>query len=415
MEGRKRIRTFLLPIVLLILLFPMLIYPTLADDQVKMSFNPDFSNEPPYAPINPDPANGSVDVDVPVTLSVEVYDPDSLTVDVYFYNASNDTLIGVDYNVPCGGSTASVVWNEATYGRIYFWYAVANDDSNINRSETWAFTTRSTPPPPPGGGGGYGWRPNQYPIANITGPHIAYVNETVIFYSYYSYDPDGYIVGYNWDFENDSIFDTDWIEDVIITHKYSKPGNYIVTLQVKDNIGAIASTYHKIKIIEIEPTKQLPVPKIEAPDLRYTNESINFSSNGSYDPDGVIVNYSWDFGDGSNISFFENPIHIYSNPGNYTVILMVRDNDNLRNGIAKKIIIVDKEKEEKPKKKEYPLLLLLLILMAIIATILALITMQRKYRFTFFIEQSKASKKKKDVDNKVDDLISELYKNIKEK
>lgn len=44
----------------------------------------------------------------------------------------------------------------------------------------------------------------------------------------------------------------------------------------------------------------------------------------SYDEDGLIINYTWDFGDG-NISYEQNPKHAYSNYGLYTVTLIVRD------------------------------------------------------------------------------------------
>jgi PKD repeat protein len=416
MKGRKKIQIFLLPFILLILLFTMFIPLIYADDVVIISFNPNISDEPPYAPVNPDPPNESINVDVPVTLRVDVYDKDSITVDVYFYNASNDALIGVDYNVPCDWSTASVVWNEAIYGRTCYWYAIANDSKYENRSETWEFTTKSKPPPS-SGSGGYVPPPNQPPIANITGLHIAYVNETVIFYSYYSYDPDGYIIGYNWDFENDGIIDTDWIEETKIIYKYSKPGNYTVRLQAMDNLGATSLDFHNIKIIELELPKQLPIPIIEVLNLSYTNENISFSSNGSYDPDGIIVNYTWDFDDGM-ISYLENPIHNFSKPGNYTVILMVRDNDDLRNGVAKKITILDKEEkpEKEPKKKrEQPFLLLLLLLMIIITIILTLITMQKKYRFTLMIEKLKGSRKNKTIETKVDELLSEQNRIINKK
>jgi len=408
MKGRNKIQISLLPIILLIILIPIFIPSILANDQIIISFNPNYSNNPPYAPMNPDPPNGSINVDVPVTLTVEIYDPDSLSVDVYFYNASNDALIGVDYNVPGDWSTASVVWNEPIYSRTCYWYAIADDGNFTNGSETWHFTTKPRPPPSTGPGGGFVPPPNQPPVANITGAHIAYVNETVIFYSYHSYDPDGFIVGYNWDFENDGVIDTEWIEETKIVYNYSKPGNYIVRLQVMDNAGATAIAYHKIKIIELEQPKQLPVPKIDVSGILYINESISFSSNGSYDPDGIIVNYTWDFDDGT-ISYLKNPVHIYSKPGNYTVILMVRDNDDLRNGVARKITVKDIEEKpkEKPRKKEQPILLFLLILMAIIAAILALITMQRKYRFTLLIEKSKVFKKNKTVETKVDELLLE--------
>ena len=52
---------------------------------------------------------------------------------------------------------------------------------------------------------------------------------------------------------------------------------------------------------------------------------VNFSSAGSNDPDGSIVSFSWDFGDG-NSSSLANPSHTYAAGGNYTVSLMVTDN-----------------------------------------------------------------------------------------
>ena len=709
MKGRNRLRIFLFTFVIFILLISIFIPPIFADDQVGISFNP-IPNEPPRKPINPDPSNGSVDIIVPVTLSVDVYDSTGNTVDVYFYNASNDALIGIDQDVPCDWSTASVVWNEPIKGRICYWYAIARDHEYSNKSETWIFATRPnqpsvihnneypanrsknielnvtcqievsdvdedlmtiywyenstgswilrqtnssvpngtyywtfqqaidystkyfwkvsvndsknnktqifhfttldnqplimynpipanqsinvfkntaywyitiadpendlinwtietlpyignssglndvngqkncplfglnyitnytiyvnatdsengtwinetfwfitaeqgaptisneypphrntqtelqptchvdvfdiegdnltiywfenstgswilrrtesnvtanstvywtytqassyvttyywrvfvndstvntsatyyfitkprppSPPPPSGGGGGYTPPPNQHPIAKITGPKTAYINETVIFYSYYSYDPDGYIVGYSWDFENDGVFDAESIEDIKITHKYSKIGNYTVRLIVKDNLGAETVASHKIKIIELEPPKQLPIPIIEAPDLGYTNEIIFFSSNDSYDPDGEIINYSWDFDDG-NISYLKNPVHTYLKPRNYTVVLIVRDNDNLSNAITKKIHIIDREGTEKPKEKEQPLLFILFLLMTIITTILALYIMQKRYNFTIIIEKSNASK-----NNKYENLLSKLYRIIHKK
>ena len=54
-------------------------------------------------------------------------------------------------------------------------------------------------------------------------------------------------------------------------------------------------------------------------------ESVFFSSEGSVDDDGWIVEYYWTFGDGT-YSYNANPNHIFC-PGSYTVILRVMDND----------------------------------------------------------------------------------------
>jgi len=57
--------------------------------------------------------------------------------------------------------------------------------------------------------------------------------------------------------------------------------------------------------------------------------SVTCSSNGSYDPDGTISSYRWDFGDGSGISTLANPVHVYDKPGTYTASLVVTDNGGL--------------------------------------------------------------------------------------
>jgi PKD repeat protein len=54
--------------------------------------------------------------------------------------------------------------------------------------------------------------------------------------------------------------------------------------------------------------------------------TVNFNSTGSNDPDGSIVSYSWNFGDGTAISSLASPGHVYQNAGSYTALLTVTDN-----------------------------------------------------------------------------------------
>ena len=56
--------------------------------------------------------------------------------------------------------------------------------------------------------------------------------------------------------------------------------------------------------------------------------TVNFSSDGTEDPDGDALTYSWDFGDGTPNSTEANPTHIYTQPGVYTVRLTVTDATN---------------------------------------------------------------------------------------
>lgn len=53
---------------------------------------------------------------------------------------------------------------------------------------------------------------------------------------------------------------------------------------------------------------------------------IQFDGSGSYDTDGSIVSWHWDFGDG-DVAEGVTPVHTYAEDGVYTVVLTVTDND----------------------------------------------------------------------------------------
>jgi len=55
--------------------------------------------------------------------------------------------------------------------------------------------------------------------------------------------------------------------------------------------------------------------------------TVKFVGSNSYDTDGVVTNYLWDFGDGTN-STLANPTHVYTTAGTYTATLLVTDNSN---------------------------------------------------------------------------------------
>ncbi|MDH7557671.1 MAG: PKD domain-containing protein [Candidatus Bathyarchaeota archaeon] len=77
--------------------------------------------------------------------------------------------------------------------------------------------------------------PNSYPVASFTySPSRPQVNETVTFYANTSYDLDGYIVSYYWNFGDDSYFQYYY---PTVSHVYQSPGRYTVTLTVYDNTG----------------------------------------------------------------------------------------------------------------------------------------------------------------------------------
>jgi len=59
-----------------------------------------------------------------------------------------------------------------------------------------------------------------------------------------------------------------------------------------------------------------------------TGENVTFDASESYDPDGTIVSYEWEFGDGATGTGMVTA-HSYDTEGSYTITLQVTDDDGL--------------------------------------------------------------------------------------
>jgi PKD repeat protein len=143
-----------------------------------------------------------------------------------------------------------------------------------------------------------------------------------------------------------------------VTHAYSVPGLYNVTLTITDFVGRSAQTSKRITVIAgTRPTASFtfsptePVPSTAGP-------LVNFNGSASTAADGNrIVRYSWDFGDGTPRVTSGSPQTSHRYPGNnvegtYTVTLIVTDDDG-RTGLASQEVPVkfaDVEEEIAIKK-----------------------------------------------------------------
>ncbi|HLC10781.1 MAG TPA: PKD domain-containing protein, partial [Candidatus Bathyarchaeia archaeon] len=72
-----------------------------------------------------------------------------------------------------------------------------------------------------------------------------------------------------------------------------------------------------------------------------TSSPVSFDGTSSYDPDGTIVGYAWDFGDGSTGSG-ATPTHSYSIAGTYSVKLNVTDNSGSTQVSTQTVTITDR-------------------------------------------------------------------------
>ncbi|WMW25156.1 PKD domain-containing protein [Methanolobus sediminis] len=98
-------------------------------------------------------------------------------------------------------------------------------------------------------------------------------------------------------------------------------------LQYSYNVPAV---FNRLAILFIPPSSNPPsnyppLAVISLTDDVYEGSPVKFIASGSSDPDGDILTYEWDFGDGSAKSYDVNPSHVYPDNGDYLVSLAVDD------------------------------------------------------------------------------------------
>jgi len=144
--------------------------------------------------------------------------------------------------------------------------------------------------------------------------------------SFYSLsDVSGGVTDWYWDF-GDGTFSTS--ENP--THTYSTPGIYTVSLRITDSSGTEdIEVKSDFIVVGIAPTVKAEFTSLNR--LGSDRTIVDFIDQSS----GKITSWEWDFGDGSPRSYDQNPSHVYTEPGSYTVTLIVSgpDGDNIETEI----------------------------------------------------------------------------------
>jgi PKD repeat protein len=100
---------------------------------------------------------------------------------------------------------------------------------------------------------------------------------------------------------------------------------------------------HSAHAIQIEATT-VATPPIASftylPLSPSVGETVDFDASASYDPDGTIASYTWDFGDATTGSGMTTN-HIYTSADTYTVTLTVTDNDGLSDTATQDITVTE--------------------------------------------------------------------------
>ncbi|MGK9167185.1 PKD domain-containing protein [Inquilinus limosus] len=165
---------------------------------------------------------------------------------------------------------------------------------------------------------------NAAPVADPGADRIAAPGDVVRLSAANSYDPDGRIVSYRWDFSNGSKPES----SVQVERTFGAPGLYTARLTVADDSGA--SNGFDSREVRIA-VNHAPVADA-GPDVLTESLIVAFDGTASVDPDGDALTYRWDFGDGSSASGAKVQ-HTYAVAGTYPIILVVDDGKGLRNSV----------------------------------------------------------------------------------
>lgn len=156
-----------------------------------------------------------------------------------------------------------------------------------------------------------------YLVIDEDPPLVAYTGQPIYFDAFNFTDVDGNIVEFLWDFGDGA-----HASGPLIVYSYSDNGTYNVTLRVIDDFGAEIT-----RSIELTILNRPPVASFTAsPESTRPFEPITFNATASYDVDGNIIAFLWDFGDG-NSTEGTVVVHEYKDEGAYNVSLTVIDDD----------------------------------------------------------------------------------------
>jgi PKD repeat protein len=139
----------------------------------------------------------------------------------------------------------------------------------------------------------------------------------------------GNILRYEWDFDGDGTFDYSSFDSPDTKHTYTESGFYEVTFKITDTDDETQTATDLIEVTNVNPEL----------DVLYTSGSLNedelltLNVSATYDTptDYSMLDYTWDFGDGTELVTRETEVeHSFDNQGTYDIKVTVEDDDGIK-------------------------------------------------------------------------------------
>jgi PKD repeat protein len=178
----------------------------------------------------------------------------------------------------------------------------------------------------------------------------------ITFVGSYSTIESGSISAYTWDFDDGTTG-----AGAVVEHKYDDKGKYLVKLTVTDALGHSADSYFVI-LVGVPPVAKMTADPREPEE----DDVVTFDASESYDSDGAVESYAWDFPNknscaGAGVLSDTYPVeqvacleseeskacYKFHEPCTYDVVLTVVDDDGLPDELGVKQVVHTRGVENK--------------------------------------------------------------------
>ncbi len=151
------------------------------------------------------------------------------------------------------------------------------------------------------------------------------------------------------------------------------PGKYTIKVEV-DPEGEVLEERLENNVASRRFTvNEMPVPSLgSSKEKAYVDDQVSFDASDSFDPDGRVRQYFFDYGDGTDSGWVFSPLinHTFSLPGEYTVRLYVRDDVLAQNDEPATAEVVVQKPGSKKDTSPGPGALTVLLALAVVAIVL---------------------------------------------
>lgn len=129
---------------------------------------------------------------------------------------------------------------------------------------------------------------------------------------------------------------------VTVVGNFEHEPNRTFGVHLTDAVGATVFDDEGLALIRDDDAGR-PTASIADPPDAVEGSAVTLDASASADPDGAIVSYAWDLGDGSDPVTTSSPTvtHTYGDDGTYTVELTVTDNDDLAASTTRKVAVTN--------------------------------------------------------------------------